>query len=307
MSITIAGFLSLGSLAGALILFSVVWLWRRRERAEGRRNPLTQNLLRSPGQSLRGQLDELRWDVAMYLSIGMLPIPLAMGVLLSHWVSQGKPPGAVLIALVAMCAAGALAWLGWKLWTALRVIRRLRLGYGAELAVGQELNELLRHGYRVFHDFPVEEHKFNIDHVVVGPGGVFAIETKGRSKPASRNGGGAHWEVSYDGRGLQFPGWHETNPIRQAESAARWLRKWLSSAVGEEVRVDPLLVLPGWYIKRTSPDGIPVLAMRQVGSYVSARKAALTEQLVQRIAHQLEQKCRDVAPAAYQAPDEQKA
>ena len=52
---------------------------------------------------------------------------------------------------------------------------RLRLGLDAELAVGQELDQLMRQGAAVFHDFPAD--KFNIDHIVISRGGVFAIET----------------------------------------------------------------------------------------------------------------------------------
>jgi len=40
-------------------------------------------------------------------------------------------------------------------------------------------------GYHVYHDFPAE--RFNIDHVVVGPAGAFAIETKAvQSLPRGR-------------------------------------------------------------------------------------------------------------------------
>jgi hypothetical protein len=56
-----------------------------------------------------------------------------------------------------------------------------RLGLDAELAAGQELDQLMRHGAFVFHDYPAE--KFNIDHVVICESGVFAVETKARMKP----------------------------------------------------------------------------------------------------------------------------
>lgn len=65
----------------------------------------------------------------------------------------------------------------------LNLRRSYQLGYEGEIAVGQELNQLMLDGYRVYHDFPGD--KFNIDHIVVGPPGVFAVETKARSKPTS--------------------------------------------------------------------------------------------------------------------------
>ena len=58
--------------------------------------------------------------------------------------------------------------------------RSLYLALGGEIAVGQELNQLVQKGYWVYHDFPAD--RFNIDHIVVGSGGVFAVETKARTK-----------------------------------------------------------------------------------------------------------------------------
>ena len=55
---------------------------------------------------------------------------------------------------------------------------------------------------KVYHDIP--GNNFNIDHVVVGPNGVFAVETEGRSKP-NRGRGQSDATVVYDGRSLTFP------------------------------------------------------------------------------------------------------
>ncbi|MBN1547047.1 MAG: NERD domain-containing protein [Syntrophaceae bacterium] len=57
--------------------------------------------------------------------------------------------------------------------------KNYRLGYEGEMATGQELNMLMLEGYHVFHDFPAD--RFNIDHIVVSPNGVIAIETKAKS------------------------------------------------------------------------------------------------------------------------------
>ncbi|MBU1055794.1 MAG: NERD domain-containing protein [Proteobacteria bacterium] len=44
---------------------------------------------------------------------------------------------------------------------------------------------LFKVGYKVYHDFPAE--KFNIDHIIIGPAGVYAVETKARQKPTTGN------------------------------------------------------------------------------------------------------------------------
>jgi hypothetical protein len=111
-------------------------------------------------------------------------------------------------------------------------IDNLRAGFDAELAVGQELDQLMLKGARVFHDFPAEN--FNIDHVVVSSQGVFAVETKGYTKPGDLKGReGA--TVVLDDQVLKFPNWTTAEPLEQAERQAKWLTKWLTSAVGELV------------------------------------------------------------------------
>ena len=83
-------------------------------------------------------------------------------------------------------------------------------------------------GYRVYHDFPGD--KFNIDHIVVGPPGVFAVETKARSKPTSQDRK-ADAKVKYDGKCLRFPNATDVEFLEQAKRQAEWLSKWLRSAV----------------------------------------------------------------------------
>ena len=173
-----------------------------------------------------------------------------------------------------------------------RKIRRLSLGREAEMAVGQELNQLLSCGFRVFHDI-VGDAAFNVDHVVVGPSGVFAVETKGRTKPL--RDGKAAYRVELYGDRLIFPGWADTRSLEQARRNGEWLAKWLSAATGEVVRVQPVLALPGWFIERR--DRCPVLVINSTNcqaAFSNWRTSSLSPGSIQRITHQLDTRCRDV-------------
>ncbi|GAA2438677.1 nuclease-related domain-containing protein [Streptomyces glaucus] len=70
-----------------------------------------------------------------------------------------------------------------------RVLRRptewdsWRKGLAGERRVGAELNRLGRHGWRVLHSIPLAN-KVDIDHLLIGPGGVFSINTKHHHKRA---------------------------------------------------------------------------------------------------------------------------
>src|ERR1051326_331627 len=59
------------------------------------------------------------------------------------------------------------------------IARRFNRGERGERHVADVLEELRSNGYRPIHDIVGDG--FNVDHVLVGPRGVFAIETKYRS------------------------------------------------------------------------------------------------------------------------------
>ena len=174
----------------------------------------------------------------------------------------------------------------------------LRLGYDCELAVGLELNNRMRDGFHVFHDFPADG--FNIDHVLIGSTGVFAVETKGRAK--SRVVENENWKMEFNGKNLIFPGWAETEPITQAKTQALWLSLWLSKVTGASCRVEPVLAIPGWWIERTAPSDVKVFNGKD-SSFLAKGKAVLSTTQIQVIAHQVEQKCRTVTPSSYKQED----
>ena len=195
------------------------------------------------------------------------------------------------IPLVIICS-GFMSFFTWKLIKLLKKRNHLILGLDCERAVGQELNQLMQDGYRVFHDFPAEN--FNIDHVVIGATGVFAVETKGRAKPLKGD-----VNIIYDGEGLQFPTHYERGPFEQVKRQADWLGKWLTSAVGAQVAVRPVLVFPGWFIERKKPGLLIYNGKNPQSVYKIKGESTLSAEMIQRISHQVEQKCRDVEAVAY--------
>ncbi len=274
--------------AAFLATMAVLVLWRRRgerdsARHPGSRHPIQRDLLRNPGESQRDLIAATAWDAAEYAALGLYLLPLAFCLYPLKAVYEGE-------------AAALLAWGLARLWRVLSSARMLELGYEAEVAAGQELDALRHLGYRVFHDVPAEGFESNIDHVLVGPAGVFAVQAMGRATPRA-NGSDEPWEVTYDGERLVFPGWEETLPLGQAMAQADWLCGWLANALNEPVAVRPMLVLPGWSVKRTAVSGIPVLAARRIHAYFARMQplAEMTDTMVERISEQLDRHCRVVA------------
>ncbi len=264
-------------------------LWIRHQRKH-RRNPLTAQMLRAPGESISKRIDQLSEDVDLYLTFSsIVPLLCYSGFLTTRYIANSKVSPLIFVVL----ALGSLAYFGGRLNTAIRQRHNEQLGLDCERAVGQELNQLMLDGYRVFHDFPADG--FNIDHIVVGESGVFAVETKGRGKPVKGN-----VNIVYDGEGLQFHTHYEKEPLAQARRQAGWLAKWLTSAVGVQVSTRPVLVFPGWYIERKKPGLLIYNGKNPQAVYKIPGEISLSVEMIQRIAHQLDQRCRDVEPSAYQ-------
>ena len=262
--------------------------WKRRHR--GQRPPFSDLLLRSPGEGLRREIQDLNDEITAFItSASILPLLLTCVYLISLISERERGSTGRLLFILGIGFGGYLVWKVQKL---VESRKNLRIGLAGEMAVGEELNRLMLDGYHVYHDFPAD--RFNIDHIVMGSSGVFAVETKAPSK-GSRGKRTDEAKVIYDGKRLTFPSWTTTKPIDQAEAQAAWMSKWLSGAVGDPVRVSPMVTIPGWYIERKSPNGIPVLNPKQVKAYLDGKKeSVLSETMIKRICHQLEQKCRDV-------------
>lgn len=282
-----------------LMVHGLIFLKNRR--AAKRRSPISGELLRSPGETIRNEIEDISFDFAAHISLAPLIPLLLYSTYLSFMYFGSKKPGMWVMLFYVLLGIGATIYLAWKIYHLAKHRNELSLGYEAELAVAQELNAMAHEGYWIFHDFPAE--KFNIDHVVVGPAGVFAIETKGRSKPINLDGK-AEWTVEYDGNALRFPGWVEMEPLAQAQRQAKWLQDWLTKAVGEKVSAKPILALPGWYVKRTSGGGMLVFNGKNAQSLLGRNsESVLHDKLIRQISHQLDQRCRTVKPQAYTAAD----
>ena len=272
----------------------VLLLRRKAVTRAARRSPLTEDLLRAPGHSLREKLEDLRSEVGFDVTVLMVVPNLLLALYLLQLQFRHLPPSMwVNVVLAALCV-GVIGHFIRGLLRRSAEMDKLRKGLDAEVAVGQELDQLMRQGAVVFHDFQAE--KFNIDHVVIAPQGVFCVETKGYTKALGDDGAAAA-RVKFDGRVLSFPGWQTSKPLEQAERNAQWLAKWLSSATGTEMSVIPVVALPGWFVDRKGRGTVRVFSGRELPSLLKAGTPnALSADKIQRAVHQVEQRCRDVKP-----------
>lgn len=89
-------------------------------------------------------------------------------------------------------------------------ITRKQSGLLAERAVGQALDPLGQHGWRVLHDRALPGSTANIDHVLVGPPGVVVIDTKAHR--------GA---LTLDASGVRIGGWSFGGKVAKLQGYGR--------------------------------------------------------------------------------------
>ncbi|SOD86504.1 Nuclease-related domain-containing protein [Streptomyces sp. Ag109_G2-15] len=145
-----------------------------------------------------------------------------------------NPPGKALQERLATESAG----LPTRLWA--RLLRRpaagdsWRKGLAGERRVGAELDRLRPQGWRVLHSVPLPR-EVDLDHLLIGPGGVFSINTKHHPKKAVWVGDDAV-KVNH---GPAEP------YARKSRAEAQRVQRVLERYCGFAVPVEPVLVFVG--------------------------------------------------------------
>ncbi|WP_404425596.1 NERD domain-containing protein [Nibricoccus sp. IMCC34717] len=287
-SLLIAGYLLVYALAVVAI-----WVWRVNRRQE--RPPTPERLLRGPGESLRAKLERFDDQLLLHLLVGAVAplLVMALGLYGIGRVSEAQQSWLIVFLLAAVTVA--LFFSGRWLVILLDRRRNHYLGYFGERVVGEKLDALRTLGFAVFHDVPATEAKpaFNLDHVVVGPTGVFAIETKTRRKGAVKPGLAEH-KILANGQALLFPWGEDSHGLKACEARARWLQEWLVQNLGQAIPVVPVLVFPGWWVEEKGVGRVRVVNPTQLVALVRGNTGTLGDEHVAFIARQLEARCRDV-------------
>jgi hypothetical protein len=276
-------------LAGACLM--VVFyreIRRRRSCAEYRHS--TQSSGRAPGRALLAEIDRVSQEIGDFTYGSLAFLALFVGVVVAA-AAFGDSPTRPAAAAVSGAVGG--VFFGIALTCILRLTRarkNLKRRYNGRIEVVRALNALEPEGYRLYHDLPGE--KFTIHHVVVGERGVFAVETTAGIKPP-KSDRVEDATVAYNGHSLFFPRGTDDQTIRRAEERAQWLSDWLERTIGEAVAVRAVVAVPGWYVKRTTPEGIPVVHPNQVASlFRHILSRPLSGAALNRVVHHLEQSTR---------------
>jgi len=161
-----------------------------------------------------------------------------------------------LLALAILVAGAGLAW---------RAVRppghvvAWRHGAKGERRTARLLAPLRRHGFTIFHDLTLPGGKVNVDHLVIGPTGVWMIDSKNW-----------HRRTVVDAEGRL---WRGRRPAEQTVRVAWWEAEQLANLFGDEGGgVNPVLVVHGTKlpaIEAVARPGVRVVAPDYLAAVVS--------------------------------------
>jgi len=234
-------------------LFIIVWFKSDEKRVDNSSQDL---LTRIPGQSTAKRMNRHCKKVVLDL--------LEMFLFIFLWLLLSFKSESIANILSPLLAVLMATWMV-RTYLILRDIRRCSLEQKGTQLTAQHLQQLLVHGYSIYHDLILDS--VDIDHVAVGPNGIFAIETITKQKRKKRRP--ERSVVIYDSKGLTFPGKSPKNDlIEQANKHAAELQKWMNTEIKESFRAMPILSLPGWEVKRKIRENPPVLNPKELHHYI---------------------------------------
>jgi hypothetical protein len=203
----------------------------------------------------------LPWRVAAILGIG------AAGGALG---TQLAPRLGLVVAALAATAAG---W-GLRFRPSLDAVA-WRRGAAGERRTARLLEPLERQGWAVLHDLAVPGSQANLDHLVIGPGGVFVIDSK-----------------QYRGR-LQLDGsgrlWHGRYPLAPTLQAVSFEADQAAVVLPDPgMAVVPIVAVHGAQVPwgKVVTQGVPVVSARQLPSMLRQLPAVLGPERVAGLADQ---------------------
>jgi Nuclease-related domain len=149
-----------------------------------------------------------------------------------------------------------------------------RRGAAGERRTARLLDPLQRQGWTVLHDLAVPGSQANIDHLVIGPGGVFVVDSK-----------------QYRGR-LQLDSsgrlWHGRYPLALTLQAVSFEANQAARVLRDPGVVMPIVAVHGAQVPwgKVVIDGVPVVSARRLPSMLRQLPAVLGPERVAAVANQ---------------------
>jgi hypothetical protein len=153
--------------------------------------------------------------------------------------------------------------------------RAWRRGASGERRTARLLAPLERHGWAVLHDLAVPGSAANLDHLAIGPGGVFVIDSKQYR---------GHLRLDAVGKL-----WHGRHPLAPTLRAVSWEADQAAQVLPDPgMAVVPIVAVHGAQVPwgKVVTDGVPVVSARRLPSMLRELPAVLGPERVAWLADQ---------------------
>jgi hypothetical protein len=238
-----------------------------------KKSPLKDKPLRNPGQSLQREIDKV-YENDVTESALLITITVFLSVVCWLIWFFKVPPLTTAVVSTVYAVAGTVYGI-WKLNKTKQHIKLLKMARDGEKTVAEHLEELRNEGCHVLHDLVGQN--FNIDHIIVSSKGIFAVETKTRSKIGDKNE-----IVEFNGEYIKIDGYDISEDINiQTEAQRVSLKKILQESTGKSFHIRSVVTFPGWFVKHTgrNKDGnLSVLNPNQIQSFMKYQSSVLSDE-----------------------------
>lgn len=242
--------------------------------------------IRQAGESLRVQMD------AVFVE-GVFPDFLqgvyVVAVLMGGWFVVLIPGYSIwTMWFLTVVGFGYLIYLAFRMRKRFKYYKCLKKGMLGERLVEEQLDQIRKAGFDVFHDFILKDERGteNIDHIIVGLSGIFTMETKNWSA----KGVPQDDRITFDGETLKigtFP--QEDKVLKQPRRQAAKLQSILQPVTQDPLWVVPILCFWDRYVQLTrfNPTGLQVLNQKGIASFILSREQKLSPETVRKISLKL--------------------
>jgi hypothetical protein len=176
---------------------------------------------RRRAEELAAWTGSLAWRVPLVAAAGLTAAQLTLQAGLAR-------------TLATLAGVAVAALVGWRLrFTPSEQARAWQHGAAGERQTGRLLDRLGRDGYQVLHDLAMPDSPANVDHLVIGPSGLFVIDSK-------------QWtgQVHQGADGLV---WHNLYRLDRTLATVRWQAETVGHLLG--IPVAPLLCVHGAHVQ----------------------------------------------------------
>lgn len=242
-------------------------------------------IMREAAQRFRDEFEALSRKQSAYLgaSLTFVFIFVVAHTFEAQQLFEGYPLWQLYLLLTTLLAAAGFAL--YRLVRTVREWRRVRFLRDANIAVGHSLQRIaVGHG-RVFHDVPTPAGV--VDHVIVGPGGIYAINVVAHRALRRESVRLADGELCFRPDG-------KTIPVTDIAARTTRLEQEFRELLKNSVRVRSVIAAPGWHADSQTGDGHLVVNERTLPMLRGWRSEAdyLMDEDVQALQKHLTKTCK---------------